>query len=241
VLGKEANNFVKVVAWYDNEWGYSVRTADLAAFDGEVLVSGLLEVGMFDKKLVTDIDVKGKQVLVRVDFNVPIKAGKVEDDTRIRAALPTIKYLLDQGAAVILCSHLGRPKEGPDPQYSMAPTAEHLSRLLGRPVSFSEECVGPAAEKAARRSSRAIYWCWKIPVSIRARPRMTPRWLANWRRWQRFTLTMPSAPRIALTPRRKAWLIFFPVWRAFSWRRRSVSWSGDLPTPNDPSSPSWRR
>ncbi len=105
---------------------------------------------MFNKKLVTDIDVKGKKVLVRVDFNVPIKDGKVEDDTRIRAALPTIQYLLDHGAAVLLCSHLGRPKDGPDPKYSMRPTAEHLSKLLGKPVAFSEECVGPMAEAAAK-------------------------------------------------------------------------------------------
>jgi len=105
---------------------------------------------MFNKKLITDIDVKGKRVLARVDFNVPIKDGKVEDDTRIVAALPTIKYLLDHGAAVILCSHLGRPKEGPDPKYSMRPTAEHLSKLLGKPVAFSDECVGPVAEAAAK-------------------------------------------------------------------------------------------
>jgi phosphoglycerate kinase len=109
-----------------------------------------MEAGMFNKKLITDIDVKGKRVLARVDFNVPIKDGKVEDDTRIVAALPTIKYLLDHGAAVILCSHLGRPKEGPDPKYSMRPTAEHLSKLLGKPVAFSDECVGPVAEAAAK-------------------------------------------------------------------------------------------
>lgn len=106
---------------------------------------------MFNKKLVTDIDLKGKRVLVRVDFNVPIKEGKVEDDTRIVAALPTIKYLLDQGASVILCSHLGRPKEGPDPKYSMAPTAEHLAKVLGKPVAFCPECVGPVAEEAAKK------------------------------------------------------------------------------------------
>src|SRR5512136_1304645 len=100
---------------------------------------------MFNKKLITDVDVKGKRVLVRVDFNVPIKEGKVKDDTRIQAALPTIKYLLDHGASVILCSHLGRPKEGPDPQFSMRPTAEHLSGLLGKPVAFAEEAVGPVA------------------------------------------------------------------------------------------------
>jgi phosphoglycerate kinase len=105
---------------------------------------------MFNKKLITDVDVKSKRVLCRVDFNVPIKEGKVADDTRIVAALPTIQYLLDHGASVILCSHLGRPKEGPDPQYSMRPTAEHLSRLLGKPVAFSEEAIGAQAEAAAR-------------------------------------------------------------------------------------------
>ncbi len=104
---------------------------------------------MFNKKIVTDLDVKGKKVLVRVDFNVPIKDGKVTDDTRITAALPTIQYLLDNGAAVILCSHLGRPKEGPDPAYSMKPVAEHLATLISAPVKFAEDCIGPVAEKAA--------------------------------------------------------------------------------------------
>lgn len=104
---------------------------------------------MFNKKTIRDIDLKDKKVLVRVDFNVPIKDGVVSDDTRIRAALPTIQYLLDQGAAVILCSHLGRPKEGPDPQFSMRPTAEHLSKLIGKPVAFAEDCIGPIAEEAA--------------------------------------------------------------------------------------------
>jgi len=105
---------------------------------------------MFNKKLITDVDVKGKRVLVRVDFNVPIKEGKVADDTRIKAALPTIKYLLDHGASVILFSHLGRPKDGPDPLYTMRPTAEHLSKLLGMPVNFAEEAVGEVATKAAK-------------------------------------------------------------------------------------------
>ena len=104
---------------------------------------------MFNKKIVTDLDVKGKKVLVRVDFNVPIKDGKVTDDTRITAALPTIQYLLDNGAAVILCSHLGRPKEGPDPAYSMKPVAEHLATLISAPVKFAEDCIGPVAKKAA--------------------------------------------------------------------------------------------
>ncbi len=104
---------------------------------------------MFNKKSVKDIDVKGKRVLVRVDFNVPIKEGKIKDDTRIRAALPTIQYLIEQGATLILCSHLGRPKDQPEAEFSMKPVAEYLGKLLGKPVAFAEDCIGPAAEKAA--------------------------------------------------------------------------------------------
>jgi len=104
---------------------------------------------MFNKKSVIDIDVMGKRVLVRVDFNVPIKDGAVGDDTRIRAALPTVQYLLDHGASVILCSHLGRPKGEVMPEYSLRPVATQLSKLLDRPVAFAEDCVGPVAEQAA--------------------------------------------------------------------------------------------
>lgn len=103
---------------------------------------------MFSKKTIRDIDVKGKKVFVRVDFNVPIKDGKVGDDTRIRAALPTIQYLLEHGAAVVLASHLGRPKGGPDPKYSLKPVADYLAGLLGKPVTFAEDCIGPAAKTA---------------------------------------------------------------------------------------------
>jgi phosphoglycerate kinase len=103
-----------------------------------------------NKKTVKDIDLKGKRVLMRVDFNVPMQDGKVTDDKRIRAALPTIQYALEQGAALLLMSHLGRPKGGPDPEFSLKPAAEALSGLLGRPVQMAPDCVGPQVEQTAR-------------------------------------------------------------------------------------------
>jgi phosphoglycerate kinase len=105
---------------------------------------------MFNKKTIRDIDVKGKKVLVRVDFNVPIKEGKIKDDTRIKGAIPTIEYLLDHGAAVILCSHLGRPKTATDIEFTLKPVGEHLAKLLGKPVKFATDCIGPIADGAAK-------------------------------------------------------------------------------------------
>ncbi|HNZ16667.1 MAG TPA: phosphoglycerate kinase [Anaerolineaceae bacterium] len=105
---------------------------------------------MSEKKMVTDLDVTGKKVLVRVDFNVPIKEGKIKDDTRVTAALPTIQYLLEHGAAVILMSHLGRPKGQPNLEFSLRPVAEHLAKLVAAPVKFAEDCRGEIAKAAAR-------------------------------------------------------------------------------------------
>lgn len=106
---------------------------------------------MFDKRTIKDIDVRGKRVLVRVDFNVPLSEGTVTDDTRVRAALPTLRYLVDHGARVIVMSHLGRPKGEPDPQFSLRPVRRVLQRLLGRNVVFVDDVVGPEARDAVDR------------------------------------------------------------------------------------------
>jgi len=103
-----------------------------------------------NKKTVRDIDLKGKRVLMRVDFNVPMNKGVVTDDKRIKAALPTIKYVLEQSASLVLMSHLGRPKGGPDPEFSLKAAAEVLAGLLGKPVKMAPDCVGPEVEKLAK-------------------------------------------------------------------------------------------
>src|SRR5438874_5902084 len=104
-----------------------------------------------NKKTIGDIDLAGKRVLVRVDFNVPLDSQQhITDDTRIRAALPTIRYILDQGASVILMSHLGRPNGKVVDTLSLAPVAQHLSELLGRSVEMAKDCIGPQVEALAK-------------------------------------------------------------------------------------------
>jgi phosphoglycerate kinase len=99
------------------------------------------------KKTVADVDVRGKKVLMRVDFNVPVEGGKITDNRRIAQALPTIKNVLDRGGRLVLMSHLGRPKGGPEAKFSLEPTAHELSRLLGKNVAFAKDCIGPEVEK----------------------------------------------------------------------------------------------
>jgi phosphoglycerate kinase len=100
------------------------------------------------KLFIEDLNVRGKRVIVRTDYNVPVKDGKVEDDKRIVASLPTVNYLLEKGAAVILMSHLGRPDGKAKPEFSLKPVAEKLQELIKRPVKFLKDCVGPEVEKA---------------------------------------------------------------------------------------------
>jgi 3-phosphoglycerate kinase len=104
------------------------------------------------KLTIEDLDLGGKRVFVRVDFNVPIQNGRVIDDLRIRSALPTIQYGIDHGAILVLASHLGRPKGKPKPEFSLAPVAEHLSSLLGRKVMFVGDCIGDEVERAVDAS-----------------------------------------------------------------------------------------
>ncbi len=103
---------------------------------------------------IKDLDLAGKRVFMRVDFNVPIKNGTIGDDTRIRSSLPSIRHALERGATVVLASHLGRPKGKPNPEYSLRPIAARLSELLGRPVEFAEDSIGAAATAAIDRASR---------------------------------------------------------------------------------------
>lgn len=105
---------------------------------------------MLNKMSVEDVNVAGKRCLVRVDFNVPMKDGKITDENRINGALPTIKYLIDHKAKVILCSHMGKPKGQVVAKYSLKPVAERLSEILGQPVTFATDVIGPSADEAVK-------------------------------------------------------------------------------------------
>jgi phosphoglycerate kinase len=103
-----------------------------------------------NKLTIKDLDLRGKRVFIRVDFNVPLKDGVVTDDTRIRETLPTLKLAIEKGGRLVLASHLGRPKGGPDPKYSLKPVAKKLEELLGKPVAFAADCVGAEAEAKSK-------------------------------------------------------------------------------------------
>src|SRR5262245_37346281 len=103
--------------------------------------------GEMNKLSISDLDLRGKRVFMRVDFNVPLSDGKITDDTRIKASLPSIKQVIENGGRLILASHLGRPKGKPEPKYSLKPVAGRLSELLGKPVQFANDCAGPEVQQ----------------------------------------------------------------------------------------------
>jgi len=165
-----------------------------------------------NKKTVRDIDVAGKRVLVRVDFNVPLDAERhITDDTRIRASLPTIQYLLENGAAVILMSHLGRPKGEVNKKYSLAPVAQRLSELLGTPVQMAPDVLVLKSRLKHKRSSQERSSCSRTCASIKKRRRTILSSLNSWPPWVKSMSTMPLALHIVLMPRRKGLPTFSPV------------------------------
>ena len=116
-----------------------------------------------------DLDLSNKKVLARFDFNVPLKNGTITDDTRIKAALPSISYILEQeGTALVMMSHLGRPKGEKKPEFSLGPVAKHLGELLGKKVIMAEDCIGPNVEKLVKGPrSRSIAHAGECPISPR--------------------------------------------------------------------------
>ena len=110
-----------------------------------------------DKKTLKDVELAGRRVIMRVDFNVPIKGGVISDDTRVQAALPSIRHVLEKGASLVLMSHVGRPKgKGYEADFSLKPVAAHLAQVLGRPVAFAADCLAADAEVAALKPGEVL-------------------------------------------------------------------------------------
>jgi hypothetical protein len=129
-------------------------------------------------KVIDELDLAGKRVFIRVDYNVPLAGDgggvRITDDSRIRASLPTVRHAIERGARVILASHLGRPKGKPDPRQSLAPAAARLGELLGQKVALAPDCIGPEVEQAVAGSPRATCCCSRTFASTPRRRRTIP-------------------------------------------------------------------
>jgi len=165
------------------------------------------------KLSVADVAVKGKRVLLRVDFNVPLSGERVVDDTRIRAALPTITDLLKRGARLILATHLGRPGGEIRPELRLDPVAARLSELLGRPVCKVDEVVGREVEEAVRGLAEGEVLMLENIRFEQAKRLTTPILPVSWRNWPIYLSTMPSEPPIAPMLPPPEWLNISPLWR----------------------------
>ena len=153
-------------------------------------------------KTTAGLDVKAKRVIVRADLNVPVKDGKVTDATRLERLVPGLQDLTRRGARVVVISHFGRPKGGPDPQFSLKPVADKLGQLLARPVAFAGDCVGEVAERtvaALQPGQIAVLENLRFHKGEEKNESSSP---GAWRRWATSSSTMPSPPRIVRTPRR---------------------------------------
>ena len=150
---------------------------------------------------IRDLNLTGKRVFMRVDFNVPLAPGgkEITSDKRIRASLPSIQYALDHGAGVILASHLGRPKGKPNPEMSLAPVAERLAQLLGKPVAMAPDCIGPQVEAMLPQPGRGAV-ARKPPLSRRRREERPRVFADNSRGCATSMSTTRSAAPIARTP-----------------------------------------
>ena len=200
-----------------------------------------------NKKTIRDVDVKGKRVFVRVDFNVPLEARtRITDDTRIQGAMPTIRYLLDHGAALVLASHLGRPKSGPEAKFSLAPTAKRLQELLPHnQVIMAADCIGPEvdAQKQALQPGQVLVLEnvrfykgeQKGDMDFAKALASYHRRLRGRRLWHRPPPGHERGRRAARScgPRASRW------WPASCWRKRSSSWARRSRTRCGPSWPSW--
>ena len=161
----------------------------------------------YNKKTIMDVDVAGKKILLRCDFNVPQdkETHAITSDKRIVASLPTIRYLLERGAAVIACSHLGKPKGQWKDSLTLRPVAERLSQLLGQEVIFAKDIVGEDAKAKAAALQAARSCCWKTCALTPARRRTTPSLPGSLPLWQSCMFPMPSAPCTGPTPPPPVW------------------------------------
>ena len=193
----------------------------------------------YNKKSIEDIEVAGKRVLCRCDFNVPTKEGRITSDKRIVAAMPTIQYLVDKGAKVILCSHMGKPKGEWKPELSLKVVAERISQLLGKEVIMATDVAGEDSKAKAAALKDGDVMLIENTRYIKGETKNDPELSKALLIWLTFSSTTHSALLTVPTPPPLAWLTTFPLFPATWFRRKFPSWARLWPIPSVPSSPFW--